>query len=256
MGPPPMIDIDDIIITAAQNFPFERDIRRAMDDDIKSTDINTKHLRVIHDAPVYKNEQQIGQSQNHTLFKAVFTNSTDNDQIYNFNTQRKTRSTCTLICTKGYRFEAHMDIKMLPPNPVLQANGGFKSEMFLTKADGQTFEEELLWSVDSQVRVPPMHKTTAALVIKEDEYNGNFTVRSQFMGKVHVTIRNRKDHSQLTTITMKVEQVFTPDLGFQVDKSGVYCVTQGVCKCRYGIQQRVKLTQASIGKGGDDSDEE
>ena len=252
---PEILDVDEIIKRWAREFPLERDQKKLVADDILTQDINIKHFRVTHDPPKYEDESRVGDSKSHVLFTAVFSNSTDEQQTYNFSTQRKTRSTCTVVCTKGYRFEAHMDIKLLPPNPVLQANGGFKSEMMLSKSSGQTFEEELLWSVDSQVKVPPQYRTKAALVIKEDEYKGSFSVKSKFEGKVHVTLRNKRDNSALTTITGTVKQIFTPQLGFQVDKSGIYCVTEGNCKCRYGIQQRVKLTQKAL-QGDDASDED
>ncbi|CAG2189939.1 unnamed protein product [Mytilus edulis] len=139
-----------------------------------------------------------------------------------------------------------VDIKLTPPNPVIEANAGFHGELSLTKASEETFEEELTWSIDNQISVPPKFKTKAELVIKEDDYTSHFKTESQFRGKVHVTLRNKKDNSPITTITGDVKQIFTKDKGFRVDKTGIYYVTEGRCKCRFGIEQHVCLKQEKL----------
>lgn len=248
---PDIVDIDEVIKKWARSFPFEKEQKRLMAEDILSSDINFKHLKVFHDKPKYDDKSKSAKPLTHVLFTAKFTNSTDQSQVYSFKTERKTRSTCTLNVSRGYRFDAHMDIKLTPPNPIIQANAGFRSELCLSQANGQTFEEEITWSVDSNVNVPPKYVTMAELVMKEDEYSGHFLVRSRFEGRIHITLRNKKDNSVVTTITGDVKQIFTPEEGFQVDKSGVYCVTQGVCQCRYGIEQHVRLSQRELEKDKD-----
>ncbi len=147
---------------------------------------------------------------------------------------------------KGFEIEASFDVKLAPPNPIIEANAGFRRELSLSEAREKMTEHELAWEVDSQVNVPPGYQTTADLVIREQEYNGHFYVRSRFDGKVHVNLRNKKDNSVLTTITGNVKHIFTPDKGFQVDKTGIYCITEGTCQCRFGIEQHVRLTQKAI----------
>jgi hypothetical protein len=93
--------------------------------------------------------------------------------------------------------------------------------LFHIKSSEETFEEELTWSVDNQISVPPKFKTKAELVIKEDDYTSHFKTESQFRGKVHVTLRNKKDNTPITTITGDVKQIFTKDKGFRVDKTGI-----------------------------------
>lgn len=39
----------------------------------------------------------------------------------------------------------------MPPNPVIEANAGFHGSLNVSKMDEETFEEELVWAVDSQV---------------------------------------------------------------------------------------------------------
>lgn len=48
----------------------------------------------------------------------------------------------------------------------------------------QTFEHELSWSVDNGIEVPPGYQTKAELVIREDNFNGDFQILTTFEGKV------------------------------------------------------------------------
>merc|ERR1712002_159386 len=53
--------------------------------------------------------------------------------------------------------------------------------------------------VDSQIKVQPHHKTTAELVVNEDQYESKFKVKSSFSGKLHVTFFNLKDNNSFVT---------------------------------------------------------
>ena len=241
-----IIDIEEILKKWANSFPLERDQKRLVADEILASDINWKHFKVSHEDAKYNDESQASVPKSHVLFAAMFTNNTDQDQVYNLKTERKTRSTCTLTVNRGHKFGYNVDIKLEPPNPIISANAGFKKEFELSKASGETFEEELTWAVDSQIKVPPKYKTKAELVIQEDEYSGKFSVKSKFSGKIHISLRNKKDNNILTTINGDVRQIFTPDQGFIVNQLGVYSITEGVCHCRYGIQQHLNLNQEPL----------
>ena len=51
--------------------------------------------------------------------------------------------------------------------------------MTLANSESETIEEELTWSVDSQVNVLGRHIGEAKLVILEQEYDGRFSVKSR-----------------------------------------------------------------------------
>ena len=241
---PDILDVDEVVKAWAKEFRLEKDEKKLVSDEILSSDINWSHFNIEHETPKYDDDRKTGTPHSHVLVTTVFANSTDKDQVYSFKTERKTKSTCMISITRSFRIESHLDVKLTPPNPIIQANAGFKGELSLNKVEGETFEEELTWSVDSQVTVSPNQKTTAELVIKEEEYSGHFTIKSRFEGKVHVTLRNKKDHSIVTTLTGDAEQIFTQDRGFLMDgRHGPYAITQGICKCKYGIEQQVKLSQ-------------
>jgi len=56
--------------------------------------------------------------------------------------------------------------------------GGLSGELHVTKATGQTFEETLTWSVDSQVLVEPRTRTIAELMIREEQIVADLTIES------------------------------------------------------------------------------
>lgn len=246
-----LVDLEEIVKKWVADFPLDSKQRKEADDVI-STDINWKHLRVQHGDTQYFDQIKATTPKSHILFTAHFTNDTDQNQVYTLKTERRTKSTCTLSLEKNYTYGFNVDIKLTPPNPVIEANAGFKGELGLTKTSDETFEEELLWSVDNQITVPPKFKTKANLVIKEDEYTSHFKTESKFEGKIHVTLRHKKDNTPITTLTTDVKKLFTGDKGFRVDKSGIYFITQGRCRCRFGIEQHVKLSQTKVQDVKDD----
>lgn len=240
-----LIDLEELVRVWVNDFPLDKGQRKDADD-ILSTDINWNHVRIHHGKTEYYDQVKQSTPKTHVLFTAHFTNDTDQQQVYTLKTERRTKSTCNISMEKCYTIGFNVDIKLCPPNPVIEANAGFKGEMSVKKADEESFEEELVWSVDNQISVPPKYKTKADLVLKEDEYTSHFKCETKFEGKIHVTLRSKRDNSPITTLTGDVRHIFRADQGFRVDKTGIYYVSQGRCKCRFGIEQHVKLSQTAI----------
>ena len=94
-----------------------------------------------------------------------------------------------------------------------------------------------------QVSVPTGYKTKADLVILEKEYEGTFTCDVHYSGKINVVLRNKEKSG---TLTVDVTDVFNEDNGFTVEDDVSTFTFHGSCKCRYGIEQSVKLTQEKI----------
>jgi len=145
-----------------------------------------------------------------------------------------------------------MSMALKTPCEVFEAQAGFKRELTLTKTQGEIIEEALLWGVDSVIKVPPKHRTSAELLIYEDAFEGSFTVRSEFSGKVHVSVTNMKDNNSFVkSIEGDVEQIVKRELdnglkGFTTDKGVVSFMTKGRCSFHYGIEQHVKISQEKI----------
>jgi hypothetical protein len=95
---------------------------------------------------------------------------------------------CLINLSKGIE----MNIKLTTPCQVLEANAGFHREMSLVNSESETIEQELSWGVDSQIEVKGRHVGEAKLIILEEEYCGNFTIKThiRYLGSVLVLFIN------------------------------------------------------------------
>ncbi|VDM41748.1 unnamed protein product [Toxocara canis] len=137
--------------------------------------INWSHLFNESLEPVYTvsgvDTKQVRQAkEEQCLFKSTFTNTTEREQEYSFKTERSTRSTATVVVEKGVCRGVEMALKLKTPGEVVEANAGFHNEVSVMHIGENTTEEELIWGVDSTVRVPPLCETVAELVILEEHH--------------------------------------------------------------------------------------
>uniref|UniRef100_A0A0N5AAW7 Immunoglobulin E-set n=1 Tax=Syphacia muris TaxID=451379 RepID=A0A0N5AAW7_9BILA len=230
------------------------------------------------------------------LFKSTFSNTTDREQEYSFKTERSTRSSATVIVEKGLCRGVDMSLKLKTPCEVVEANAGFHNEISITHVGENTTEEELIWGIDSNVRVPPRCEAVAELVILEDRQVRNFKVESRLSGRIIVTVTNLYDNNSLVTIIEgNIADIIRgnpnhPTMGFtvhddvssfvasavfkenfpgqkQLVTSGdtlchlksvlhirffishfkvVTFIATGVCKFKYGVEQKVRITEKPL----------
>uniref|UniRef100_A0A0R3Q7U7 TMEM132 domain-containing protein n=1 Tax=Brugia timori TaxID=42155 RepID=A0A0R3Q7U7_9BILA len=149
------------------------------------------------------------------LFKSTFTNTTEREQEYSFKTERSTRSAATVIIEKGVCRGIEMSLKLKTPGEVVEANAGFNSELTVINIGENTIEEELTWGVD----MTNIKDNNSLITIIE--------------GKIADIIRNITNYSSL---------------GFIIQNDVVLYTTKGTCKFKYGIEQKVKITEHPIRK--------
>lgn len=130
---------------------------------------------------------------------------------------------------------------------VFEMNAGFSREVEVSKSEGETIEKELIWSVDSTIKLPPQTKTLANLVIKQQEFDGKFKVKTKFWGRAIVCFHNRKDNNNfMRTVEGDVREIFRSKEGFTVSGRVVSYVSEGKCHFRFGVEQQVSLQQLSL----------
>lgn len=146
-----------------------------------------------------------------------------------------------------------MNLSLKTPCEIFEANAGFKRELSVTNAQGQIIEESLTWGVDSTIQVPSMSQTTAELAIYEDEFQGNFSIRTDVAGKVLVSVTNIRDNNCfLKSLSGDIDEIVGAEInglkGFSMDKQNhvVSFTTNGRCHFRYGIEQHIKLSQEPL----------
>ena len=85
-----------------------------------------------------------------------------------------------------------------------------------------------------------MSQTTAELVVQEDQYHGTFEIKSYFFGEIRVKLY--KDSQEILSMEFgDLEDLFPREKGFRKDSRGIYRITHGECKARFGVSQKVEL---------------
>ncbi|XP_071117326.1 uncharacterized protein [Haliotis cracherodii] len=263
-----IVDLEDIVTT----FFFEEwmEDKKKKDADRESVEIKWDRVRFTHSPAKYvkdeeeKNgdeegengedadpEKRIAKGGNpnaHVIFTAFFANNTEAEQVHTLTTERRTKSTCTVSLSKAYTLGASVNIRITPPNPIVEANAGFKAEMSKMKGLSETVEKELTWSVNSQIKIPKKSRTRVDLVIKEEEYDGRFTMDTKIEGNVIITAWTKNRDKHVSSANIKVASIFAKNKYFKVDKpkNAAVFVTQGNCKCRFGIEQNMEQTELPL----------
>ncbi|KAM3728728.1 Dual-specificity RNA methyltransferase RlmN [Dirofilaria immitis] len=220
-------------------------------------DINWSHLFTEYLEPRYTvsgiDTRHVRQSKSEqVLFKSTFTNNTERPQEYTFKAERCTRSTATISIEKGVCRGMEMELKLKTPCEIIEANAGFHNELSIVNIGENTLEEELIWGVDSTIKVPPSSETIAELIILEDNQVRNFVMDSRISGRIVVTVTNLKENNNLVTIIEgKIADIIRgianySALGFTVKDDIVSYTTKGTCKFKYGVEQIVKLKEHAI----------
>lgn len=194
------------------------------------------------------------------LFQTKFTNDTGHDQEYTMHTSKTTRSSCETVIENSYTKGYDMCVTLKTPCEIFEMNAGYHREMSLTNCQGETLEEELTWSVDSQIKVKAGYIATAKLIVNEKNYKGDFYVISTLCGPVHVTFNNLKDNNslirsgevQIGTVVREFLKL-KADVGERYDENyirvegrDVIITTKGSCKFRCGIKQEVIVKQVRM----------
>ncbi|CAL1544331.1 unnamed protein product [Lymnaea stagnalis] len=236
-----LIDLEQLVKDYAESF-LDGDHKRHAD--LKNPIISWDRMYVIYGETKYTKPEVPPKPTAHVLFSATFTNNTPSPQNHNLRIERSTRSTCEISFVKAFSYGFQIQMKLAPPNPVIEANAGFHSEVTNQKGYSSTTEQELTWGVDSEIVVRPGYQTKAELIFTEDDFNGDFEVLTSFEGKVIVTYENKKNKDHILTVTESVSKIFNSKNGFSKDSDGrPTFLVKGVCKCRFGVEQSVNLSE-------------
>ncbi|KAK2153950.1 hypothetical protein LSH36_281g10028 [Paralvinella palmiformis] len=199
-----------------------------------------------------------GSSDVCVLFQTKFTNNTKDPQEYTMRTEKTTRSTCSTSVETGFTRGIDLGVTLKTPGEVLEASAGYHRELSLTNSEGETFEEELTWGVESVIKVKPEHVAEAQLVVKERKQSGDFIITTKISGTVYVTFTNVRDNNSFLKATggdvasimeqyLETERRKGEPLEFvTIQDDTVTMVTKGSCRFRYGIRQEVKVDQCAL----------
>lgn len=95
-----------------------------------------------------------------------------------------------------------------------------------------------------------MSETTAELLVQEREYKGHFAIKTYFKGDLGLKLFNKEGNEVLQIDLGELNRIFTSAKGFQQDGKGLFKMTRGTCKARFGIDQRIELHQRDLKQTG------
>ncbi|CAI2350764.1 unnamed protein product [Caenorhabditis sp. 36 PRJEB53466] len=262
------VDVDQILEDYAwHQFQDVQSLRKTRIDDFRGIDrddcefvINRKSLVVVNEDPQYSHFQPAG-SKPYTLFKSIYTNSTNRPQEYSFKTERTTESLCSVAREQGYTIGAEAELTLKTPCEIAELKAGFKHEMHFNNLNENCQTEVLSWGVDSNVSVPPHYMTEASIIIEEMNYRGSYTVVSRLAGSVVVSIRRRRDNALIMPIRVAIAEVFRAQLDnphckkevkqvVSIDQNRtVRLMSKGSCQFQFAMKQRIDLKEHPMRAG-------
>lgn len=197
------------------------------------------------------------ESRKMCLFKTEFTNKTGSTQKYTFKTERQTKSSAKVTVQKGFTLGGSLNVPLgLPSVPApdvdpINLTGGLTGTLSVTKTKENTFEENLLWSVDSAVEVRANHKTTASLIIEEEKATATFEIKHILMPKelhIPVYLINKGSGKVVRSFDFPSKNLASllqknPQAEPISESNGVQIITKGVCDVCYGAKQIISINE-------------
>lgn len=217
--------------------------------DIKM-DVNWSRVRFNPTEPSYKEKEMRDTQTSKIVFTSTFLNNTDTEQEHSFTTERTTTCTSTNSITKGYTKGFNLELKVGLPEEVACATAGFGRETNVEDVSESTTEQSITWAVDSSIKVPAKHKTTASMVVKEKEFTGKFELDVRVRGNVIVSILNQKENNcQIHTTEGNFSAIMKNAKGYSgytIDGKTVTFHVEGKSKFRFGVEQSVQLDEEPL----------
>ena len=225
---------------------------------LKNYDLEVKWTNVVQNSELIefrnRNKEKSGplEKRELCLFKTQFKNDSDVEQAYTFKTERQTKSTYAISMQKTIQIGGSAQVSFAVP---VNLNFGLSGQFQFTETKGNTFDDTMTWSVDTQIKVPSHTMTTASLIIEEEDMMADVTVENVFtiLGS-GITIYMR--HKKTGVIARKIElpaekfaSVLQENVGFEAvnnDKQVTKFLTKGVFRAVYGAKQIVQLSQDKL----------
>lgn len=186
-----------------------------------------------------KKEGNVPIPPNTTIYQTSYTNSTDRDAQNNLKVERTSKATFKAVVVKGFTTSTDMALSLDLPGEVSAAAMTFGRTVKLDHCEETVIEQQMTWSVDSMIPVPPRSTTKARVDVKENHWEGNFTTAVKIKGRVVVNVHKVKPPGNLVrTIEGDVAEVFKKHCTSCVTTSGNAIVwnMEGNCSFDFGVE--------------------
>ncbi|XP_045176167.2 uncharacterized protein LOC123536796 [Mercenaria mercenaria] len=218
-------------------------------DDEVNMDVNWSRVRFNLSLPEYSDKSMVDQQNSKIVFTSTFENNIDSEQEHSFTTERSTACITTTSISKGYTQGFNLELKLGLPDEVASAAAGFGPGTTVKSTDETTKKQTIIWAVDSNIKVPPKHKT-ARMVVKEKEFHGTFKLNVRVRGMVIVIFTNLRDNnSYIRTSEGDISQILSDAkgyTGYKIEGKTAIFDVQGSTQFRFGVEQMVKIDEEPL----------
>ena len=157
----PIINLKDLVDSYARKLfkENEREYYKAIGKQCSWRDlakeIDWSNFRIKHCDTKYEDAGSPGQVKSHVLFRSTYVNETDEEQDYQLAAERKTVSACSFEMFEGFVNEGQAELSVRIPIPGCagEAGAGFRREYTLESCRAKSVQEEMNWSVHSNIKV-------------------------------------------------------------------------------------------------------
>ncbi|XP_046551227.1 uncharacterized protein LOC124260940 isoform X1 [Haliotis rubra] len=195
---------------------------------------------------------QIGPRESSTqlVFCSNYDNRTDHDHQHRFTAQKVTHATAEVQLTEGFTSGNDVGFSIDIPEPVRKATAGFGRQMVIRSKTTHTVQNELAWSIDSNVLAPKNARTVARMEVKEETFESDFEVKVTLTGKVKIRIS--RDGEFVKMVQNKIGTILGDRLPGKdksnplTDKNSATWQVKGRVRFNYGISQNVEVSQVHV----------
>ncbi|KAM3183984.1 hypothetical protein ACTXT7_009265 [Hymenolepis weldensis] len=146
------VDVYDLLFEYIRKLPLTEKVRKRIDfSKLDASCVIDKKFKFRNLNSRHEPQGDMGRPQNCVIFSSTFVNSTSTEQMNSLRTEKRTTATCRLQLTKSVMRNGSINLQIAPPNTIIQANGGFSRERTITSEKEEVLEEELCWSLDTQI---------------------------------------------------------------------------------------------------------
>ncbi|XP_014781646.1 uncharacterized protein LOC106877292 [Octopus bimaculoides] len=247
-----IVDLDPLIKNWAWT-QFQKSSKDAKKHEYKNVllKINWNHTEFSTFDLEYLNKDRSKGQRSQVVFKSIYENNTKENQENSFTTERTTTSTCTTALTQGFSKGFNIELKLALPEDIMEVSTGFGREVTMEKGSEETHEESLTWTANSSVQVRPKHRTTASLVVTEEEFHCDFRLSVRIRGRIVVVLTNLLDNNSfLSVVEGNIVQLLSSHQDIMRNcrrENGclIWSVT-GKSKFRYGVEQHIKIDEEPL----------
>jgi len=194
--------------------------------------------------PELKPEQHV------TIFKSVFENKSEREQMHSLKAERQTVAICKSSLTKGFTKGRNVGLTLQAPQNIVTASVGYSKGFTVTSVEESTDQKTLTWTIEGSLTVAPNSELTAEVHIKEKRCKYDFTTRVAIRGKVVAKIYDLQNKfliaytGDMNTILAKLSDKLQ-HMNLKIDGETVFLDIAGQSKFNFGTQQETIISECA-----------